>query len=53
MGVPVPELHVERKLRLVYRKQAALSHAGREFLKVVEEHAASEGDPFSFVAERG
>jgi hypothetical protein len=43
---------VERKLRLLYRRQAALSHAGRAFLKVVEEHAAKEGDPFCFVAER-
>src|ERR1700735_253139 len=53
VGVAVPELHVERKLRLLYRKQAALSHAARAFLKVVEEHAAREGDPFCFEAERG
>lgn len=53
VGVAVPELHVERKLRLVYRKQATLSHAARAFLKVVEEHAEKEGDPFCFVAERG
>jgi DNA-binding transcriptional LysR family regulator len=53
VGVAVPELHVERKLRLVYRKQAAMSHAGQSFLKVVEQHAAKEGDPFCFLAERG
>ena len=53
VGVAVPELQVERKLRLVYRKQAALSHAARAFLQVVEEHAAEEGDPFCFVAEKG
>ena len=53
VGVAVPELHVERKLRLLYRKQAALSHAARAFLTVVEEHAAREGDPFCFEAERG
>jgi len=52
VGVAVPELHVERKLRLLYRKQAALSHAARAFLQVVEAHAAREGDPFCFVAER-
>jgi DNA-binding transcriptional LysR family regulator len=50
--VDVPELQMERKLRLVYRKQAALSHAGKEFLKVVEAHATEHGDPFCFVLER-
>jgi hypothetical protein len=35
----------------VYRRQAALSHAARAFLKVVEERAAS-GDPFCYVTDR-
>jgi len=48
VAIAVPELLVERKLRLVYRKQAALSHAARAFLEVVEEHAAKWGDPFCF-----
>jgi DNA-binding transcriptional LysR family regulator len=52
VAVQVPELQAERKLRLVYRKQAALSHAGREFLRVVQEHAAQHGDPFCFVVEK-
>jgi DNA-binding transcriptional LysR family regulator len=52
VAVEVPELQIERKLRLVYRKQAALSHAGKEFLRVVEAHAALYGDPFCFVVER-
>jgi len=51
-SIAVPELQVERKLRLVYRRQAALSHAARAFLTVVEAHAAKHGDPFCFVAER-
>jgi len=51
VAVAVPELQVERKLRLVYRRQAALSHAARAFLRVVEEHAAKHGDPFCFLAE--
>jgi DNA-binding transcriptional LysR family regulator len=34
--VPVRELHLERKLRLIYRKEAGLSHAARAFLKVAE-----------------
>jgi DNA-binding transcriptional LysR family regulator len=52
VAVGVPELEFERKLRLVYRRQAALSHAARAFLRVVEEHAVKHGDPFCFVAER-
>jgi len=51
VAVDVPELQVERKLRLVYRRQAALSHAARAFLRVVEEHAQKHGDPFCFAAE--
>jgi DNA-binding transcriptional LysR family regulator len=52
VAIDVPELQVERKLRLVYRRQAALSHAAREFLRVVEAHALLHGDPFCFVLER-
>jgi DNA-binding transcriptional LysR family regulator len=52
VAVQVPELQVERKLRLVHRKQAALSHAAREFLRVVQAHAAEHGDPFCFALEK-
>ena len=52
VAVAVPELIVERKLRLVYRRQAALSHAARAFLRVVEAHATEHGDPFCFQSER-
>ena len=34
--IPVRELRLHRKLRLVYRKAASLSHAARAFLKVAE-----------------
>ncbi|MCU1320940.1 MAG: transcriptional regulator, LysR family [Acidobacteriaceae bacterium] len=51
--VKVPELQMERKLRLVHRRQASLSHAAVAFLKVVEAYAAEHGDPFCFQAERG
>ena len=34
--VPVRELRLQRKLRLIYRKEASLSHAARAFLKVAE-----------------
>jgi DNA-binding transcriptional LysR family regulator len=51
--VHVPELQIERKLRLVYRRQASLSHAALAFLKVVEDYAAAHGDPYCFQPERG
>jgi DNA-binding transcriptional LysR family regulator len=53
VAVAVPELQIERKLRLVHRRQAALSHAAREFLRVVQAHAMEHGDPFCFVMEKG
>ncbi len=46
--VRIKELQIERKLRLVYRRQASLSHAALAFLKVVEAYAASHGDPYTF-----
>jgi len=51
--VPVPELQFERKLRLVHRRQATLSHAAVAFLTVVETYAAAHGDPFCFQQEKG
>jgi len=36
MRIPVRELRLHRKLRLVYRKNASLSHAAEAFLKVAE-----------------
>jgi DNA-binding transcriptional LysR family regulator len=36
VNVPVRELKLHRKLRLIYRKSASLSHASRAFLKVAE-----------------
>ena len=46
--VRVRELQVERKLRLVYRRQASLSHAALAFLKVVEAYAARHGEPYAY-----
>ncbi len=51
--VEVPELQIERKLRLVHRREATLSHAATAFLKVVELHAARSGQPYCFRAEKG
>ena len=50
--VRVKELQFERKLRLVYRRQASLSHAAVAFLKVVEAYAVAHGEPYSFQSER-
>ncbi len=48
VAVRVPELHVGRSLRLVFRKRTALSHAATAFLEVVKAHAATHGEPFCF-----
>jgi DNA-binding transcriptional LysR family regulator len=53
VGIEVPELPLERRLRLVLRRQATLSHAAQAFLALVEKHAEVHGDPFCFVVERG
>jgi len=53
VAISVPDLQVERRLRLVMRRQATMSHAAMAFLKLVEQHAEEHGDPFCFVAERG
>lgn len=50
--VRVPELSFERRLRLVHRRQATLSHASVALLKVVESMANERGDPFHFQVER-
>jgi DNA-binding transcriptional LysR family regulator len=49
--ISVRELHVQRKLRLVYRKEAGLSHAARAFLKVAEMVAAQRGGRYRFQRE--
>ncbi|MGH9615176.1 MAG: LysR family transcriptional regulator [Acidobacteriaceae bacterium] len=48
----VPELAFERRLRVVHRRQANLSHASLAFLKVVESMAKDRGDPFLFQVEK-
>jgi DNA-binding transcriptional LysR family regulator len=50
--VPVKELKVERKLRIVYRRNAVLSHAARAFLTVAEAMAQSKGGDYLFQAEK-
>lgn len=50
--VPVTELHFERQLRLLHRKNSTLSHAAVAFLKVVRAHALRNGSPFHYQLER-
>jgi hypothetical protein len=50
--VPVRDLHFQRKLRLVYRQESALSHAGRAFLKVAEQMAKDRGGRYRFHREK-
>ena len=50
--IPVRELRLHRKLRLIYRKSASLSHAARAFLKVAEAAAVTHGDRYRFQRER-
>jgi len=46
--IPVRELDLNRKLRLVYRKKANLSHAAQAFLKVAEAYAVERGGNYRF-----
>jgi DNA-binding transcriptional LysR family regulator len=49
--VPVRELNFERKVRIVYRKYATLSHAARAFLKVVETLSAKKKGRYLYQVE--
>jgi len=50
--VPVSDLHFQRKLRLVYRHESSLSHAGRAFLKVAEQVAKDKAGRYRFQKEK-
>jgi hypothetical protein len=43
---------MERKLRLVHRKEANLSHAALAFLKGVREYSETTGGAYCFLPER-
>jgi DNA-binding transcriptional LysR family regulator len=49
--IPVRELRIQRKLRLIYRKRASLSHAAEAFLAVAETFARERGGRFRFQSE--
>src|SRR5208283_2542808 len=50
--VKVDELEIKRVLRLVYRRQGALSYAARAFLRTVRAMAQEQGPPFYYHLER-
>lgn len=39
VGISVPEMKLERKLNIIYRKNSVLSHAAQEFLKIAKDMA--------------
>jgi DNA-binding transcriptional LysR family regulator len=49
--IPVRELQLKRKLRLIYRKDANLSHAARAFLQVAEAVAQEQKGRYRFHRE--
>jgi DNA-binding transcriptional LysR family regulator len=49
--IPVRELQLKRKLRLIYRKDANMSHAARAFLKVAESFAHQHKGHYRFQRE--
>ena len=49
--IPVRELHFQRKLRLVCRRDASLSHAARAFFKVAESVAGERKGHYRFQRE--
>lgn len=50
--IPVRDLRFQRKLRLVYRQESTLSHAGRAFLKVAEQVAKNKAGRYRFHREK-
>jgi DNA-binding transcriptional LysR family regulator len=49
--IPVRELRVQRKLRLIYRKDGSLSHAARAFLNLAEAVAREKNGRYRFQRE--
>ncbi len=50
--VPARELRFDRKLRIVYRRHASLSHAAQAFLKVAESFAGQRKERYLFQSEQ-
>jgi DNA-binding transcriptional LysR family regulator len=52
VAVPVTELEMKRVLRLVHRRQGALSAAATAFLRTVRTLAQRQGPPFYYHVDR-
>jgi DNA-binding transcriptional LysR family regulator len=52
VSIPVKELKLERKLRIVYRRGGQLSHAARAFLKVAESISSDAKGRYLYQMER-
>jgi len=52
VSIPVKELKLERKLRIVYRKGGQLSHAARAFLKVAQSISLNVKGAYLYQPER-
>lgn len=52
VAVPVDELEMRRVLRLVHRRQGALSYAAKAFLQTVRALARRNGPPFYYQVEK-
>ena len=51
ISVQVPELYIERELRLIVRRKGVLSYVGAAFLQVIETYAKENGSPYLYVPE--
>ena len=49
--VTVPELRFERKIRVVYRRGSALSHAAQAFLTVAESYSRKHQGAYTYLPE--
>ncbi len=52
VSIPVKELKLERRLRIVYRRAGQLSHAARAFLKVAESISSDAKGRYQYQMER-
>jgi DNA-binding transcriptional LysR family regulator len=52
VSIPVRELRFERKIRLIHRSGASLSHAGAAFLRLYRSMAENKDAPVLFQAEK-
>ena len=51
ISVQVPELHIERELRLILRRKGVLSYVGAAFLQVIEAYAKENGSPYLYAPQ--